>query len=114
MVSVPVSTVHLMVGAIGNDSSSLPSEISINPSVVVQHHDKEKGVAIDEGERVAPKRALEDESDAVDSKRVKRGRMAFPQKIVKLIQLLRAQCRPPFLICLTGPNVSTLNPARMN
>ncbi|KAL2491728.1 hypothetical protein Adt_27356 [Abeliophyllum distichum] len=42
-------------------------------------------IAIDEEKSVVPKRSLEDEGDAIDSGRFKRGRMASPQEIAELI-----------------------------
>ncbi|KAL2559263.1 hypothetical protein Fot_04002 [Forsythia ovata] len=46
----------------------------------VRRQGKEKGIVNDKGEKVVPKRAMEDEDDTVDSRRVKRGRMTPPQE----------------------------------
>ncbi|KAL2494030.1 hypothetical protein Fot_37787 [Forsythia ovata] len=79
--SVPMATVPSMTGVVGGDSSSIPFEAPVRPSEDVDHQGKGKWVAIDEWERVAPKRTLGDEGDAVGSVRFKRGRMAPPQEI---------------------------------
>ncbi|KAL2531726.1 hypothetical protein Adt_05077 [Abeliophyllum distichum] len=57
---------------VGDDSSSLPLKASMSLPVDVQHQDKGKCVIIDEGEKVTPKRALEEEGVVVDLGRVKR------------------------------------------
>ncbi|KAL2549991.1 hypothetical protein Fot_11521 [Forsythia ovata] len=61
-------------------SGHCSSSVSVEPLEGVEHHVKEK--VIDEREKVVPKRALEDEGDAVGSVNVKRGRMAPPQETV--------------------------------
>ncbi|KAL2493788.1 Uncharacterized protein Fot_37545 [Forsythia ovata] len=56
--SVPVATIHLMTGVVGGDSPSLSFETSVRPSEDVGHQGKEKGVVVDEGEKVAPERTI--------------------------------------------------------
>ncbi|KAL2542505.1 hypothetical protein Adt_03483 [Abeliophyllum distichum] len=51
--------------------------------------DKGKGIAKNAGEKVVPKRIVEDEADAVDSKRVKRGRMTHLPKTRESITSLQ-------------------------
>ncbi|KAL2531551.1 hypothetical protein Adt_04902 [Abeliophyllum distichum] len=65
---------------VGDDSSSVPLEIFTSPSVDVYHQDKEKRVVIGEEEMVAPKRGLEEEGTSIDSRGVKKSRMALPQE----------------------------------
>ncbi|KAL2529333.1 hypothetical protein Fot_21934 [Forsythia ovata] len=67
-----VAIVPLMVGVVGGDSASL-LEASMKLSEDVLHQDKGKEVVIDEWEKVVLKKTLEDEGDAVDSGRAKRG-----------------------------------------
>ncbi|KAL2470884.1 hypothetical protein Adt_39020 [Abeliophyllum distichum] len=109
-----LSAIVLPIGVIGDDSSSLPSKISMSWSVDVQHQDKGQAVSIDEGEKVAPKRVLKDRGTDVDSRRVKRSRMAPPQETSKSIPTPPRTVQDPLLIRLTGLNVSTLGPVRMN
>ncbi|KAL2497985.1 hypothetical protein Adt_23535 [Abeliophyllum distichum] len=92
--SVLVTIVLLMVGVVGSDLSSL-SEASMKPSEDIQHQDKEKGIIIDEGEKVEPKRTLEDKGDAVDSRRVKKGRMAALQETTKSIPTFPTAMQDP-------------------
>ncbi|KAL2529610.1 hypothetical protein Fot_22211 [Forsythia ovata] len=67
--SIPVATVSLVVGVVG---------ASVEPSKSVEHQVKENG--IDEWQKVAPKRALEDEGDDAGSASFKRSRMVPPQE----------------------------------
>ncbi|KAL2492004.1 hypothetical protein Adt_27632 [Abeliophyllum distichum] len=83
--SAPATIISPMVGAVESDSYSLLSKASVKLSKDVQHQDKEKEIVIDEGEKVAPKKTLKDEDDAVDFRRVKRGRMAPPEETVESI-----------------------------
>ncbi|KAL2512998.1 hypothetical protein Adt_18598 [Abeliophyllum distichum] len=69
-----------LVVKVGDDSSFLPSKTSMSSPIDVQHQDKEKEVVIDEEKKVAMKRALEEEGAVVDSRRVKRSRMAPTQE----------------------------------
>ncbi|KAL2559068.1 hypothetical protein Fot_03807 [Forsythia ovata] len=52
-------------------------EESLLLSENIQQQDKWKGIANNEGSKVTPKRATEDEDDVVDSGRAKRGRMTL-------------------------------------
>ncbi|KAL2538812.1 hypothetical protein Fot_20203 [Forsythia ovata] len=66
-----LSAIDLPVMEVGDDSSSLPLGTSMSPSIDVQHQDKEKGVVVNEREKMASERALKDEGSVVDSGRVK-------------------------------------------
>ncbi|KAL2491735.1 hypothetical protein Adt_27363 [Abeliophyllum distichum] len=57
---------------------------------------RRKEIAIDEEKSVVPKRSLEDEGDAIDSRRVKRGRMASLQEIPELIPTSSSAVQGPF------------------
>ncbi|KAL2471663.1 Uncharacterized protein Adt_39799 [Abeliophyllum distichum] len=95
--STLAAIVPLMVGAVGSDSSSLLPKASMKLSEDVQHQDEGKGVSIDEGEKVALKRTLEDEGGAEDSRRVKRGRMASPQETAESIPTSPSAVQDPIL-----------------
>ncbi|KAL2559719.1 hypothetical protein Fot_04458 [Forsythia ovata] len=83
--SIPAATDLPMTGVVGSDLSSLPFKASVRPSKDVDHQGKEKGVAVDEGENVAPKRTLGDEGDATGSARFKKGQMAYHQETARSI-----------------------------
>ncbi|KAL2549857.1 hypothetical protein Fot_11387 [Forsythia ovata] len=68
-----------------DDSSSLPFEAFVRSSEDIDHQGKRKGVVVDEGENVAPKKTLGDKCDASGSVRFKRSRIAPPQETAGLI-----------------------------
>ncbi|KAL2549852.1 hypothetical protein Fot_11382 [Forsythia ovata] len=67
------------------DLSSLSFEAFVRSSEDIDHQGKRKGVAVDEGKNVAPKRTLGDKGDASGSVRFKRSRIAPPQETTRLI-----------------------------
>ncbi|KAL2526882.1 hypothetical protein Adt_11936 [Abeliophyllum distichum] len=109
--SVLTAIISLMVGAIGDDPTVLLLETSTSSSVNVLHEDKEKGVAIDEWEKMAPKRTLKIEGADMDSRRVKSVEWLLLKKLQNQSQLFSVWCRTLLLICLTGLNVSILGPS---
>ncbi|KAL2538301.1 Uncharacterized protein Fot_19692 [Forsythia ovata] len=70
--SVPVAIVLPVMEEVGDASSPSPPVTSTSLLVDVQHQDKGNEVVIDEGEKVAPKRSLEEEGATIDFGRVKR------------------------------------------
>ncbi|KAL2493909.1 Uncharacterized protein Fot_37666 [Forsythia ovata] len=107
MVHVPVAIVHPVVRIVEIELSYVPSVASVEQLEGVEH--QVKGKWVDKWEKVAPKRALEDEGDTAGSANVNRGGIAPPQETTGSILLFQAWCRYPFLILLIGPNVSTLS-----
>ncbi|KAL2474422.1 hypothetical protein Adt_35158 [Abeliophyllum distichum] len=93
---VMVAIILPMTGTVRDDSFSLPLETSISLSVDVQHQDKGKGVAIDEGKKIVPKRASKDEGVVVDSERFKRSRMASPQETSESVPTSSITVQDPF------------------
>ncbi|KAL2486461.1 hypothetical protein Adt_31217 [Abeliophyllum distichum] len=83
--SISAAIIPPTIGVVGDYSSSVLFETSMNPLVDVQYQDKGKWVVVDEGEKVVPKRSLKDEGDDIDFVRVKRGRMALHKKNAKSI-----------------------------
>ncbi|KAL2479131.1 hypothetical protein Fot_48145 [Forsythia ovata] len=81
---IPV-TIVIPIIEVGDNSSSLPSETSMSPSVDVQHQDEGKESVVDEREKVALKRRLEEEGTVVDSRRVKRSRTAPSQETLESV-----------------------------
>ncbi|KAL2526893.1 hypothetical protein Adt_11947 [Abeliophyllum distichum] len=110
--SVLTAIISLTVGIVGNDPTILLLETSTSSSINVLHQDKEKGFAIDEWEKMVPKRTLEIEGADIDSGRVQSVEWLLLKKLQNQSQLFSVWCRTLLLIRLTGLNVSILGLSR--
>ncbi|KAL2455293.1 hypothetical protein Fot_57674 [Forsythia ovata] len=75
---------------------------------------EKKRTAIDEGERVVPKRVMRDGEDVEVFKRVKRSRAISLPVIGETIPLLKVRLGPPFPILKARPSVSISVLVKMN